>query len=228
MRYKAILIDADDTLFDFGVAETAAFEEFMDAVGFAHPDARREYDRINTACWLDLEAGLIAPKDLRVRRFREFLTLYGLPMPPEDAAEIYETLLSEQAIVLPGALDAVREIAAKLPIAIVTNGIAKVQRGRFSRSPFDEYIAALIVSEDVGAAKPDPRMICAALDALHMPGERAVLMAGDSLKSDIGAANNAGVDSCWVNYRNEKRPEGLRITYEIPSIGDLADVALSA
>lgn len=227
MRYQAVLLDADDTLFDFGAAETAAFRRFLIEIELNHPDAFREYERINTACWLDLECGRTTPSALRIRRFREFLSLYEHPIPPERAAELYETLLGEQAILLPGALEAVREIAGKLPIAIVTNGIGRVQRARLARSPLNEYISALIISEDVGVSKPDPRMIFEALAALGMPEERRVLMVGDSLKSDIAAAVRAGVPACWVNRLKEVRPLDLPVAYEIESVAALSGIALA-
>jgi YjjG family noncanonical pyrimidine nucleotidase len=227
-RYRAILIDADDTLFDFAAAENAAVDLFLDDIALQGDAVRGAYRRINEACWRDLECGRVTPGELRVRRFRELLSQFGHPMPPEEAARIYESRLAAQAFLLPGALDAVRAVAEKLPVAIVTNGIARVQHGRLEASPLRAYVSALTISEEVGVAKPDPGMIYAALSALGMPEERRVLMVGDSLASDMRAAARVGVDACWVNAEKKARPMDLPVAHEIASIAELPPVALMA
>ena len=93
------------------------------------------------------------------------------------------------------------------------------------RTPLKCLISALIISEEVGCAKPDPRMIEAALRALHV-GAGDVLMVGDSLTSDMRCARNAGVDACWYNPAHKDRPEDLPILYEIDDIRDLPRIAL--
>ena len=123
MRYDAILIDADDTVFDFRQAEKNAIGEVLEWLGMRGDDPQKVSDRFVGA-------------------------------------------LSRQSVLLPGALGSVRAIAEKLPVAVVTNGIAKVQHGRMDRSPLKEWISAMIVSEEAGCQKPDPRMIFSALEAL--------------------------------------------------------------
>jgi FMN phosphatase YigB (HAD superfamily) len=39
-------------------------------------------------------------------------------------------------------------------MAILTNGLKEVQRGRLSRSAIRPHISHIIISEEVGAAKP--------------------------------------------------------------------------
>lgn len=215
--YRGILLDADDTLFDFAAAEKAAISAFLADISLP-AEAAPTYSRINDACWEEFEQRIITIDELRVKRFSEFFAHCGHSMSPKAAADIYEERLGEQTQLLPGALEAVRAIAEKLPIAIVTNGISCVQRARLAHSPIGQYISALIISGEVGAAKPDKIMIEAALDALNMPGETRVLMVGDSIRSDIHAAHNAGVDACWVNIKGAQRPKHPPIAYEISSV----------
>ena len=108
-----------------------------------------------------------------------------------------------------------RRWSARVPVVVVTNGIGSVQRGRMERSPIRAYIRGLIISEEVGAAKPDPRMIEAALRAVGCADRARALMLGDSLTSDIAGAEAAGVDSCWFNPSGAKNESVHRPTYEI-------------
>ena len=226
MLYDAILIDADDTLFDFRAAEKNAIGEIIARLGIEDADAPQVYHRLNRACWEAFERGEVTQAELRVRRFRDFLRHYGLENDPERVGEAYTQALSHQGMLLPGALETVRAIARRLPVAVVTNGIASVQRGRMARSPLQAHLSAFVISGELGVQKPDPRMLYAALEALGGVKTDRALMVGDSLTSDIRAANRAGMDACWFNPEGRIAPPEYDIRYEICDIRRLTDVAL--
>lgn len=227
MRYSAILIDADDTLFDFQIAERNAIGEVLLALDVLDENAPHAYHEINDACWLDFERGAITQAELQERRFAELLELYSLrSVTPTQAAEMFADALSRQTVMIEGALESVRRIAAVLPIAIVTNGVARIQHGRMGRSPLKQLVSALVISEEVGCAKPDSRMIESALRALGGVAPDRALMVGDSLTSDMRCALNAGTDSCWYNPARKTCPEDMALTYEIHDIRALPDIAL--
>ena len=79
MLYDAILIDADDTLFDFRGAEKNAIGAIIQQLGIMDEAAPQVYHRLNKACWEAFERGEVTQAELRVRRFRDFLTAeFGL------------------------------------------------------------------------------------------------------------------------------------------------------
>ena len=108
-----------------------------------------------------------------------------------------------------------------MPVIIVTNGIARVQHSRMDASEVRHYIRGMVVSEEVGAAKPDPRMIEAGMEMAGVSDRSRVLMLGDSLSSDIAAAANAGVDACWYNPKGKENTKNLPVRYEIRSLNDV-------
>ena len=226
MLYDAILIDADDTLFDFRGAEKNAIGAIIQQLGIMDEAAPQVYHRLNKACWEAFERGEVTQAELRVRRFRDFLRHYGLDADPQEVGEAYTEVLATQGMLLPGALEAVQAVAARLPVAIVTNGITMVQRGRMERSPLKEYVSAFIISGEMGFQKPDPRMLYAALDALGGVDRQRALMVGDNLTSDILAANRAGIDACWFNPEGKVAPDEYQIRYEIDDIRALPQIAL--
>jgi putative hydrolase of the HAD superfamily len=225
MRYKGIFIDADETLFDFRQGERIAAERVLRHLGIADGGALEAYHAINDALWRDLEKGLTTQAQLKVRRFEQLMERYGVSGDPAEAAEFYVEALSEQSILLPGALEAVERIAKKLPVSIVTNGISRVQRGRMARSPIRHLIKGFVISEEIGIAKPDPRVLEIAMEQLGV-GRGEALMAGDS-PADMRCAQSAGVDGCWLNPEGEAPPEDVRPRYEIRDISQLPDIALS-
>lgn len=226
MRYDAILMDADDTLFDFRLAERNAIGEVLARLDVRDADAPAVYHRINRACWEAFERGEMTQETLRVKRFDDLLTHYGLRADAAEAALAFTRALARQSALLPGALEAARAIAARLPVAIVTNGLGEVQRGRMNASPLRSCVSAMIISGEHGFQKPDPRLLFAALDALGGIAPERALMVGDSLTSDILAANRAGVDACWYNPAGKPLPEGYRARYDIRDIGEAVRIAL--
>jgi 2-haloacid dehalogenase len=200
-RYKSIFFDADDTLFDYPRAERAAMRACLREFGL-HVDLGvfvATYRRHNLDLWRAFERGETDQTTLRVERFRRVGAEFGIPDLPVDKISIfYLESLSGQPQLFPGALATVRALAKEYPLALVTNGIASVQRRRFGASPITRYFRSVIISEEVGIAKPDPRIFGPALRAIGVEAGE-VLYVGDSVTSDMAAARNAGMDFCWLN-----------------------------
>ncbi len=222
-RYKAIFLDADDTLFDYARAERAALEacrrEFRLRV---EPEVFLDaYRRHNRDLWREFERGETDQVRLRVERFRRAageLGLKGLPL--DRVGAFYLEALSGQSMLLTGALAAVRALAKAYPLALVTNGIASVQRRRFAASPVTAYFRAVVISEEAGFAKPDPRIFEPALRATGTAADE-VLFAGDSVTSDMAAARNAGMDFCWINPGEAAAPDGHPPALVVSSVREL-------
>ena len=209
-RYDLLLCDADDTLFDFGRAEENAFADACARMGLEATDALlKTYSDINAALWRLLEQGGITQAVLRVRRFEQFLEKIGRSdLDAQRMATAFTDSLGRQSVPIDGAVEAVARWSRIVPVIIVTNGIARVQHGRMDGSEVRHYIRGMVVSEEVGAAKPDPKMIEIGMEMAGVQNRSRVLMLGDSLSSDIAAAANAGVDACWYNpHGKAARPD---------------------
>ena len=225
MKYKAVLFDNDDTLMDFQTGNRNAIGLLLDEFDYFHPNRYDQYEEINLQCWRALENGEMNQNQVKYKRFERFFEQYAISVDPLKAAERFVELLGQQSILLPDAENTLRKISKKLPVVIVTNGIAAVQRARFEQSPVKEIASSIIISEDVGVAKPDPEIFRLALKSVQANAEEA-LMVGDGVESDIHGANNAGIDVCWVNPDKKVLPKGLHAEYEIAKIKECIDIAL--
>ena len=225
MQYKLILMYADDTLLDFEAAEEKALSMLFDRYSLPS-EAKIDYRRINSACWAAFERGEMTQTELRKKRFVDFCSCRLPDEDPSCAAAFYEHALSLQSITLDGALYAVKEISEKLPIAIVTNGIATIQRPRITSSPIYPHISSLLISEETGFQKPDPGMLLMALEKYAVSPCEA-LMIGDSLSSDMQAAKQAGIDFLWYNPKGKARTSDAVIRYETKNIMDFVRISLS-
>ena len=200
-RYRALFFDADDTLFDYPAAERAALTAVLGRfrIPFLMESIIPAYRRHNLSLWREFEQGRTTQDSLRVERFRRLFAEFGIGRVPIRAiSNFYLDALSDNSQLLDGALEMVSSLAIRLPLVLVTNGIGRVQRRRFRHSPITRYFQTVIISEEAGFAKPDPRILEPALNELNIGASEALLI-GDSVSSDMACARNAGMDFCWYN-----------------------------
>lgn len=69
MKYKYILFDADDTLFDFGLAEEKAIKKSLDYFNISYVDNIVDnFREINKELWKKYELGEITKENLAMIR----------------------------------------------------------------------------------------------------------------------------------------------------------------
>lgn len=202
MKYHYLLVDNDNTLMDFGAAEAKALRETLAAAGLpTDEETIAVYSRINDALWKALERGETTQPKLKVERFRQLLEHLHREGDPAALGAAYAANLGNYADLLPGAEEFIRALHGKMKIALVSNGVSAIQRSRLAKCPLTPLFDAIVISEEVGVAKPDPRLLEIALEKLGCTDRAQAVMMGDSLSADIAAANNAGIDSIFFSLR---------------------------
>ena len=233
MRYDLLLADADGTLFDFCAGERKALEQTLQAFDMRCDDhVAALYSRVNQSHWKKLERGETTQARLRVERFADFLSeltlcgvTHGAPT-PEAMSVCFVEALSRQRVPMPGAEAFLKRVSPHMPVYLVTNGIASVQRGRFEQSELRPYITDILISEELGHFKPDPFMVLEAMRRAGVTDRRRAVLLGDSVTADIGAAQNAGVDSILFTA-GAVAPEGSGATYTVQTLEKAADLLLA-
>lgn len=225
MSYDWVFLDADGTLFDYHAAEAAAIEGAFDACGLTFgPAIGRLYTRINAAVWREYERGEISQEALKAERFRRLFATIGVTADAEVFSERYLRILSRQTRLLDGAELVVRQLVRRARLLLLTNGIAEVQRPRFAAAPIRDCVDEIVISGEVGVAKPDPAIFDIALDRAGRPARERVLMVGDNLVSDIAGGACAGLDTCWYNPATHPNGRGVEPTYEIRTLPELLEI----
>jgi YjjG family noncanonical pyrimidine nucleotidase len=222
-HYQWLFFDADGTLFDFEKSQAIALEQV-----FRHHDIPYDlthlasFQQINAALWRALERREVTPAELKVRRFKLLLEVVGAKHDPGIFGETYLDYLGACPEMIAGAVELVKGLRQKYRIAILTNGLKKVQRSRLERSAIRDYISEIIVSEEIGFAKPAREYFDVAFARAGQPAKEAVLMIGDNWDSDIQGAVQYEIDACWYNPERKPRPAGAQITREIRRLEELA------
>ena len=222
--YRWLLFDADGTLFDYDRAERAALEQALAQVDIPFdPGYLATYRRINQALWQGVERGEITPGVVKVRRFEQLLEAIQVGASATMLSAGYLECLANCSELVEDAEAVLRALHQKYRIAILTNGLTVVQRGRLSRSVIRHHVSDIIISEEIGAAKPAKEFFDTAFVRLGQPSKREVLMIGDGWASDIQGAIQYGIDACWYNPGRKPRPANNELTREIASLRELQD-----
>jgi putative hydrolase of the HAD superfamily len=83
-----------------------------------------------------------------------------------------------------------------------------------------DYFEAVVVSADLGVAKPDATVFEHALSQLGATSDQAV-MVGDSIAKDIDGALRAGLGAVWINRNRSSPPPNRFDLAEIATLSDL-------
>jgi len=225
-NYPWLLFDADGTLFDYNLAEATALKKAFTLLSLTFADGYLDtYRKINRGLWQALEKREITPEVLQVRRFELLLESLGLTGSPDQMSTAYVEQLGLCTDLIEGAYEVLQTLQRTSHIAVVTNGLQAVQRSRLARSAIRDFISELIISEEVGAAKPQAAFFDVVFARLGHPAKSDVLIIGDSLTSDIQGGIDYGLDTCWYNPSAVPWPEHLgEITYEIQHLHKLLDM----
>ena len=226
MKYKWVLLDADGTLFDYDRAEQYALERALQDFDLAFDQATiGTYRRINGALWLDFEAGKVEVDRLKVLRFERLLAaLNAGDVDPARFSTVYLGHLGECAALIDGAARVVRALRARTHLALITNGLKEVQRSRLAKSQLEPFFEAVIISDEVGIAKPDPGIFDVAFLRMGEPDRSEVLIVGDSLTSDMKGGYDYGIDTCWFNPNHAPREPQIDTRYEIDTLSALLTI----
>jgi putative hydrolase of the HAD superfamily len=105
-------------------------------------------------------------------------------------------------------------------MAVATNGPADVQRIKLSVSGLRRHFSVVVASSEIGAGKPDPRILTETAERLGVPIADAIAI-GDSLEKDVAGARAAGMRIVWVNRAGAARDPGLVPDLEIRTLAEL-------
>jgi putative hydrolase of the HAD superfamily len=234
-RPKAVLLDFDGTLIDNSVV-AASVEQACDSIATAVRTLDREqllsanmaawneyWPEVERRCWL----GEMDVLDVSREVWRRALEACGC----DDAAIVdfaHATLRqigSEMARLfddVPDLLDALSNTGTLG--ALITNSSMRSQRARLQDVGLDAVFAAVVISGEIGVAKPDPAIFATVLERIGLTAAE-VWHVGDSLSTDVAGAQAAGICSVWLNRTGQALTEADPIPdLQVNSLDEVAEM----
>ena len=218
---KFVLLDLDDTIFDFGKAEHLALAATLSEMGVEPTDSIiARYSEINRAHWERLERGELTREQVLIYRFDALYRELGVSKSSEQTQKIYEYRLSLEHPFIDGAPELLEELSQKYELYVVSNGTAVVQDRRVSESGIEKYFKKIFISQRVGADKPSIEFFRYCFSHIEGFSKEQAIIVGDSLTSDILGGKNAVILTCHFNPKG--KPNGkITADYEIKELSEL-------
>ena len=137
-----------------------------------------------------------------------------------------EAILSDPPQLKPGVIEALDYVHGRYKVGLIS--VTGVSPGRIVREILRDhgilhYFDVLTFSDEVKLVKPNPRLFTACLTQLEVIPEKAVHV-GDSYKSDVIGAIDAGMKTIWVKTREQEQKPGYVADVVLNSLFELPDV----
>lgn len=222
-QYEWVLFDADETLFHFDafLGLQTAFIQFN--ASFSADDFQ-QYQQVNQALWLAYQNNTITAEQLQTERLIPWATQLGV-----KPRELNDAFINAMAILcqpLEGAIELLQALHGTVKLGIITNGFSAMQQARLERTGIKHHFEFIVVSEEVGIAKPHPAIFDHAMALMGNPPRERILMVGDNLEADILGGLHAGMHTCWLNTKNQPLPTHIKPHYEINTLSALSPLIL--
>ncbi|STO42704.1 Pyrimidine 5'-nucleotidase YjjG [Grimontia hollisae] len=218
VQYDWILFDADETLFSFdALAGLKTMFNELD-VDFTEQDFA-EYEAVNKPLWVKYQNGEITAKQLQEERFMVWAN--RLDIAPAELNRRFLKAMADVCQPLEGVREILPLLAQKAKLGIITNGFVQLQQIRLEKTGLREYFEWVVISEEVGVAKPDVAIFEHAFQLMEYPDKARILMVGDNADSDIRGGINAGIDTCWLNVDGKPLPEDIEPTFVATSWAEI-------
>ena len=223
--YKWILLDLDNTIFDFSASSRLAFNAFLNDFNIQEQSHYYDiYKKVNAIAWQKLEQGKIGSDEVKWTRFEDFFNAIGIDENPHQANISYLDHLVDNFRFIERAEEIVAYLGAQYALAAVTNGLKRVQRPRLHRSGIMDAFAAIVVSEEVGCAKPQQAFFDVAFSEMGNPERKDVIIVGDNLTSDIKGGLDYGIDTCWYNHDRIVNGHDIKPHFEIQKLDQIKEI----
>ncbi len=208
-----ILFDLDDTLFDHTRASRIALQSVhaVHASNVDFDDFAREHVRVLEVFHARFLKGEFTLDEARAARMIELFATFEKSIDEVTAFNIsmqYRREHQGNRALVTGARELLEVLQHQTRMGVITNNSTAEQIEKLRALDIAHFFEVIVISEDVGVTKPNPKIFEITLERFGAKPHE-VVMIGDSFENDIEGAIGAGIAPLWL-ARNES--ETLAIT----------------
>ena len=217
----SVLFDLDDTLLDRNQGFESFCRELYHTSG-AMSDTHSEREAVE----------LLLEWDARGMRSREdfFKSLLGqwpgVFRDLQQAMQVFIESYPRLLVLAPQTRALLEDLQdADFPTGIVTNGGKIMQSNKIRESGLEGLVGAVVISEEAGVAKPDPRIFEKALSQIQA-SPASTLFVGDNPEADILGAKDMGMPTVWLHNDQEWPFEQRKPDYVFDHAYEIREIVL--
>jgi YjjG family noncanonical pyrimidine nucleotidase len=216
MRYKWLLFDADNTLFDFTYSQKKALKQCLEHYGHIFNDEIfSNFTNLNNEIWTAYDRNEISHEEIKMLRFKRLFDTLGIKgIDINEFNSKFIDKLVENSKLIENTDIYLEKLHRKINMAIITNGMKEVQRPRFEKCKHKSKFEQIFISGEMGKSKPNKEYFEYVHKATGALDKSQYLVVGDNIIADIKGAKDYGFDTCWFNPnrisdRNEKYADNV-------------------
>ena len=222
MVYKGILLDLDDTLYNYEKPNKQALENVFsycsEIMQISKDEVKSAYFSGRAKVHIDLkETAASHNRLLYIQKMLEILN-YNPLISALEIYDIYWNTFLEKMELFDGVISFFEKYEGK--ICIITDLTAHIQYRKIIKLNLPNYINSIVTSEETGKEKPHPFNFILALNKLKLNVED-VVMIGDNFDKDILGATNLKINSIWINHKNKTNDYDKKFVTEVNSFDDI-------
>ena len=225
MKYKGLLLDIDNTLYDYHSVHKMAKEK---ALMFCAKNFSIDLDKLyiayeNARKRVHIELSETASSHNRLLYFQkmlEFLDINPLQYAYDVYNQYWDSFLNN-LIPFDGVYDLLQKY--RMRICLVTDLTALIQYRKIEKLKLYRYCNKIVTSEESGREKPHPYIFMLALKKLNLTTDE-VIMIGDSFQKDILGALGLQIRSIWFNHAKKEINYNNGLIKEVTEFKDILEL----
>ncbi|WP_058990513.1 YjjG family noncanonical pyrimidine nucleotidase [Anaerococcus rubeinfantis] len=220
---KAVLIDIDDTIFDFEKCSKNAFKKTLKKLDLSYKEKDFSYfNKVNDILWSKQKLGEINIEEVFTHRSNMMSKYFKLDIEKKIFNDLFVEFLYDEVEMVDGIEDLLYYLSNKYQIYAASNGLYDMQLNRIKKSNLYKYFTDIFVSDKIGYEKPDKRFFKKIMDITKYSNDD-LIMIGDSIKSDIIGAKNSKIKSIYFNKENKKISD-KSFTYQVKNLSEIKNI----
>lgn len=233
MKYKAIIFDFSDTLVEYSPNYGKIYGDRLSSLGFDISEKKAEEisKAVNWAICEQNQKEQHGEPHISETAYKTLLDKAALLCVTGENNCIEKYLLElskipipkQEMSIIPGVLEVLTVLKNKYRLAIVSNHYAWLME-YLHKSGLSSYFETMIISDIVGVAKPNIRIMEIALEELNLKAENC-LYVGDQ-PFDVLCSKQSGMDCAWIVTDGGELPKSIpyKEDYKIGKLSDLLGI----
>ncbi len=198
-----IFFDIDDTLVDSEGSHLSSIHQLALKVGFEEERIDAQLEKWSTITdhflneYFQNKISLEQQRSLRIQAFWKLLGTKITSLEAKNIYQDYHSLFLESCVVFADAIPCL-DLLKGHPLGIISNGSTPDQLFKLKYNQLLPYFSVIVISDEVGSAKPDSEIFLHAAAQAGLPLSQCAYI-GNSYNIDYLGAKHAGMDAYWLD-----------------------------